>query len=568
MNGAGTEYRPHDRSAVRWRLAATVRAGVLAVSILAIAPSLASAAIRYTSPTGSGTACSEASPCSFVQGVTAASDGDTVQLRAEEYSLAGQRVDVSANNLTIQGPGPVGDASTFIPYLMFGDDPGGALGYRLVFFGTNPKLKNLAITGQGTTALVNAPAAQLSVDRVIIDYFDANPPSTGGIALVGDNLTITNSVIRNEGGLSSSKALEASGTITGSLVYASLGTAISLDGAFHSPGRCTLTARNTIAWGGSENLAMDGPGGGPCTSVTFDYDYSWIPLSSGAQTGGGYLPLGSSVLQSGTNNLPELPTAVDPANPGAIIVPASSPAINAGCTAGCGTYDYYGRPRPIGPANDIGPYEATLPATVSNVAVSDVGAWSAKFGATINPNGGATAYNFRIRKQGASEWASFSGGTTGGGTSPEALSGSLFPPDLEAETTYEVRLEGVNSTAVNATSPSITTFRTLREPEVRILSTRTRLSRKGGSMAVKVRVSTPGTIALTGRYATGSPRLICRGSKVAASAGNLTLNCRFNRKVRSGLRKRALKLALGVELTNAAGEGASAQRRVTVRKKR
>ncbi|MFM8763133.1 MAG: choice-of-anchor Q domain-containing protein, partial [Solirubrobacterales bacterium] len=372
--------------------------GGLAIFVAAIAltPATATAAVRYASASGSGVACSQASPCSVTQAITGAADNDTVQLAPDEYTLTGSRIDVTANNLTIQGPATVGDPSTFIPYLMFGADPGGLAGYRLLFFGTNPVLKNLAITGQGTNALVNANAnARLTVDRVIINYRDPDggPPSSG-IALAGDNATITNSVIRNEAGGSLSRALEATGTLTGSLVYASNGRAISLDGAYHNAGSCSLTVKNTIAWGGGQNLWLEGAS--PCSPVTITHDYSWIPLSAGAQTGGGLgIGTGITVNNIGSNNLPDLPAAVDPTNPGATILPANSPAINAGCTTGCGTYDYYGRPRPIGAANDIGAYEATLPPTISPVSVGTVTSSSAPVSATVNPNGGATTYNFQ-----------------------------------------------------------------------------------------------------------------------------------------------------------------------------
>jgi len=562
-----------DRNRARGRLATLAGCGVLAVSILALAPSFASAAIRHTSPTGSGTACSQASPCSFEQGVTSASDDDTVQLQPDEYDLTGLQVDVTANNLTIQGPGPVGDPLTFIPYLMFGGDSIGAAFPRLIFYGSSPKLKNLAVTGQGINALVSASSgSHLTLDRVIINYLDADPLSpTGGIAISGDSVTITNSVIRNEAGLSTSRALEASGTITGSLVYASNGTAISLDGQFHDAGRCTLTARNTVAWGGSNNLALSGgPGVPSCTSVTFDYDYSWIPLSSGAQTGGGYSPgAGTVELQQGTNNLPDTPAAVDPTNPGATIVPANSPAINAGCTIGCGTYDYYGRPRPIGAANDIGPYEATLPPTISNVTVDSKTSNEAEVSATVNPNGGGTTWNFQIRKVGASEWESFDGGRTGEGATPTTVRGTAQP--LDPRTSYQLRLTGINSTGVDEFSPEITTFTTDRSPPVtsiRVRSAKPKVTRKGVSIRSRVRTSTPGRVNLRAFARTGAAKTWCRVRKRVGTAGDHTLTCQLGRKGRAKLRKAPLKLTLEAVLTADSGLTSAAFRNLTIRRKR
>ncbi|MFM9140407.1 MAG: hypothetical protein ACKOTH_07745, partial [Solirubrobacterales bacterium] len=109
--------------------------GGLAIFVAAIAltPATASAAVRYASASGSdapGAPCSQSSPCSVTRAITSAADNDTVQLAPDEYTLTGSRIDVTANNLTIQGPATVGDPSTFIPYLMFGADPGGLAGYR------------------------------------------------------------------------------------------------------------------------------------------------------------------------------------------------------------------------------------------------------------------------------------------------------------------------------------------------------------------------------------------------------------------------------------------------------
>ena len=543
------------------------------VAALALVPATASAAIRYTSPTGSGSACSQAAPCSFTTGVTGAADGDTVQLTADEYGLFGQRVDVNANNLTIQGPGPVGNQSTFIPYLMFGDDPGGAtLGYRLVFFGTNPKLRNLGITGHAGSSLVNANSgSHLTADRVVIDYTDPDGgPAAGGIALAGDSVTITNSVIRNEGGLSSGKALEASGSITGSLVYARNGTAISIDGAFHDAGRCTLTARNTIAWGSGRNIRMEGPGGGPCTTVTFNYDYSWIPLSAGPQTGGGYLPLGSTVLQPGPSNLPDTPTAVDPANPGATILPASSPAINAGCTVGCGTYDYYGRPRPIGSANDIGPYEATLLPEIPTGSVGAVTATTARLNASINPNGGSTSYSFQIRRVGAGSWDTVTTGSLAEASntpSPVTTEANLLQP----ATAYEARVTALNS-AGEAVFPAFS-FSTSPNPDpaatVKVSSLKARLSRRSAYLTSRAAVSAAGSVVQAATTGSGKKtKTWCRTSTTARGAGSYPLKCNLGSKGRRYLKKRSLVLTVKTTLKSPTGTAVTSTRKLTIKRKR
>ncbi|MBU6336779.1 MAG: fibronectin type III domain-containing protein [Acidobacteria bacterium] len=505
--------------------------------------------------------------------MTGAANGDTVQLAADEYNLSGIRVDVTANDLTIQGPGPVGDASTFIPYLMFGGDPGTTSGYRLVFFGANPVLKNLAITGQGTNALVNAnPNAQLSLDRVIINYSDpfGGPPSSG-IALAGDNATITNSVIRNEAGGSTSRALEATGTLTGSLVYASNGRAISLDGGYHNAGSCTLTVKNTIAWGGGKNLWLEGAS--PCSTVTINHDYSWIPLSAGAQTGGGLgIGTGITVNNIGSNNLAETPAAVDPTNPGATILPSNSPAINAGCTAGCGTHDYYGRPRPIGSANDIGPYEATLIPEIADGSVSNVTATTAQLSAVVNPNGGETTYNFQIRRAGESDWQTVSGTTLPANTNlriPVTAEANLLQP----ETAYQVRVVASNSAGEIATEGLA--FRTLATPtpapsaSLTVSSVRVKVGKRGAYFTSRATVNTAGSLAQTATTGSGKKtKTWCKTMTTARAAGTYSLKCNLGSKGRRYLKKRSLALTVKTTLRAATGASATSTRKLTIKRKR
>ena len=546
----------------------------ITAAALALAPASASAAVRYASATGSGVACSQASPCTVTQAINGAADNDKVWLAADEYNLSGTRINVWANNLTIQGPGSVGDASTFIPYLMFGADNAGATsGLRLVLYGTNPTLRNLAITGEAGNTLVSAQsAARLTMDRVIIDASDPVGFPSAGTSLRGNNATITNSVIRREGGNSFSAALDATGTLTGSLVYSSASRAISLDGAFHSSGACELTVRNTIAWGGGKNLWLEGAS--PCSTVTIDYDYSWIPLSAGSQTGGGLTIIGGSVMAPGSHNLPDLPAAVDPGNPGATILPTDSPAINAGCTAGCGTYDYYGRPRPIGPANDIGPYEATLIPDIPDGSVSDITSTTAQLSSQVNPNGGETTYNFQIRRTGESEWQTVSGATLPANTN------SLVPVTAEANllqpgTTYQVRIVASNSAGELAADGL--TFRTLAaptptptpSPSISVSSLKARVGKKGAYFTSRATSSGAGSITQTATTGTGKKtKTWCRTMTTARTAASYPLKCNLGSKGRRYLKKRSLTLTVKTTLNAATGVSVTNTSKLTIKRKR
>jgi len=506
------------------------------------------------------------------QAINGAADDDKVRLAADEYDLSGARINVYANNLTIQGPGAVGDASTFIPYLMFGsDNPGVTSGLRLVLYGTNPTLRNLAITGEAGNTLVSAQAAaRLTLDRVIISGSDPVGSPSAATSLRADNATITNSIIRREGGNSFSAALDATGTLTGSLVYSSGSRAISLDGAFHQPGACELTVRNTIAWGGGKNLWLEGAA--PCSPVVIDYDYSWIPLTASSQTGGGLTIIGGSVMAPGSHNLAETPAAVDPTNPGAIVLPPNSPAINAGCTAGCGTYDYYGRPRPIGFANDIGPYEATLIPEIADGSASNVTATTAQLSAVVNPNGGQTTYNFQIRRTGASEWETVSGATLPADTNsfvPVTAEANL----LEPETAYQVRIVAINSAGELAADGLA--FRTLAAPaptpsaSLSVSSVRVKVGKKGAYFTSRVAVNTAGSLAQSATTGSGKKtKTWCRTMTTARTAATYSLKCNLGSKGRRYLKKRSLALTVKTTLRAATGASATNTRKLTIKRKR
>jgi hypothetical protein len=69
-------------------------------------PAAANAATRYASPSGSGTTCSQASPCDLVTAVNSAQNGDTVIVGAGTYGSAGSPLTTQLNDngdVTIEG---------------------------------------------------------------------------------------------------------------------------------------------------------------------------------------------------------------------------------------------------------------------------------------------------------------------------------------------------------------------------------------------------------------------------------------------------------------------------------
>jgi len=59
---------------------------LLSLAMLLIIASIAEAATRYVSPTGSGTTCSDSAPCSLTQGLSVTRSGDTLYLKGGTYA--------------------------------------------------------------------------------------------------------------------------------------------------------------------------------------------------------------------------------------------------------------------------------------------------------------------------------------------------------------------------------------------------------------------------------------------------------------------------------------------------
>ena len=547
-------------------------ATLASIGLLAITPSIASAAIRYTSPTGSGAACSQASPCSLTQGVSGASAGDEVRLTADEYYL-NTALTIGVTNLTISGPPGRYAPADSRAFIFFRTEAEGAP----AGFDNQPKfvvnqdrltLSRLSIVGRsGTTSLINALNVDfLTLDRVIV--FDDDSAST----VTAQDALIVNSVIRHTSTvLGGGTASNVTGTILGSTITSATGNAIANNDNFHDPtfgDYCELQILNTIAVGAVSNLRTVDTGSSACAPNT-TYDYSWIP-AAGGYGGGGIVP--SGFITTGANNLPDSPPALEAPLNGVFALALDSPAIDTGCGGSCGVEDFYGRPRPIGVENDIGATETILPPTISTVGVDSKTYDRAQLSATINPNGGTTTYNFQIRKAGATTWESFDGSTTGEGTLPETVRGTAQP--LDPETSYEVRVIGLNSSGVESTSPAVTNFTTDAAPQpvpaafVQIRSAKAKVTRRAAQIQARIRTSGAGRVTLRATPAAGGTRTWCRIRKTVAAAAVHTISCNLGRKGRTRIRKSALGLVLKASFTDGTNNSATTQRRFTIPRKR
>lgn len=531
---------------------AALAAAVALASLHAATPASA-ASVRYAAPGGTGVACTQVAPCSLQQAVTGAADGDTVQLSADEYLLTAP-LNVTADNLTIAGPERIYSSGDFRAFILFSGIPNTTS--KITANGTGTRFQDLSISGtaSGSAHLVKADSA--TFDRVYLQN-DGDSDTLRGL-----NSTLRNSVVKQTGTGNAGSAVTISGSIVGSTIYSANGNALlARNGGYWSNPACSLTIRNTIAWGGGANLQVDDTGGG-CTPAV-DYDHSWIPTGA---TGGGILINGVTLPVAGPYNLPSTPVLFNPTDPTStylsdLVLPPDSPAINAGCTTGCSEHDYYGRPRPIGSANDIGAMEQSLAPETMTLDVTGISRTGATFSSAINPLGSPAAYTFRYRKSGTTNWT-----TADSGTISSQLFGfntvSTTVEGLSPGSRYEAQLVASNERGPAVIPDAI--FRTSGSPASLVVgSMRAAVSKSKARIVSKASVSTGGTIT---QKATIGSKTRCTTRREVSTGGTYTLKCQLTKKTRKELQRKTLRFKVVTTLQTSGGERVSATARLKVRR--
>lgn len=153
----------------------------------------------------------------------------------------------------------------------------------------------------------------------------------------------------------------------------------------------------------------------------------------------------------------------------------------------------------------------------------------------------------------------------GGETCSATFSPTCTVTGLTAGTTYSVTVRARNPFGPG---PASSRSNRVTPPAVSVSSVQRKVTRKAVLVTSRVRVSESGRIAQ--RATTGSGRLKtwCQASKSAGAAGTYALKCNLGRKGRKALRKNSLKLTLRTTFTTGSGVAVSANRKVTIKRKR
>ena len=306
------------------------RSVLLSLLALLLFPAVASAADRYASPTGSGAACSQASPCSLTTAIEgpAAADGDNVIVGSGTYN---QTTDLNATDaLRIEARTP-----SDRPVILVSSHDG------LILDNSGATASDLIIVSSGAGAgllVFDGTAARIEAQ--------ATEPAGSGCSIYGG--TITDSLCwATAGGYGVGVFSGGTGShVTGS------GVLRNVDALSYQPGGqgiyvltaggfdFTLNVKNTIAGGGLADIATE-TDSAPFTGATVSARYS--NYGSGAVTHTG---TGAQVLDAG-NNQSNIPLFMDPLT-GDFRQFEGSPTIDQGTTSGgVSATAYDGQPRKL-----------------------------------------------------------------------------------------------------------------------------------------------------------------------------------------------------------------------------
>jgi hypothetical protein len=309
----------------------------LSTVVLAV-PTGASAAVRYTAPSGSGpiASCPQADPCSFEDALDYGQvhDGDEISLASGHYSVASDLGTDKA--VTIHGqPGsarPVitSSASTFL----YVNDPNAVVRDLIIDY-TGGFTALFIADGTVERVVVSASATACSLREAVVRdtvcFSTQSPALRAGTA----NPDADSVKLRNVTAVSAGTSPSAWGIY----VDAQQGNAVTVD------------AKTVIA-SGDDSAAGDVYASGGSGGATAALNFSSSNYDTVLEVGGG------SATDPGTgSNQEDPPLFVDVAS-GDLHEAVGSPTIDGGeLDPSSGTLDADGAPRTHGPAADIGAYE-------------------------------------------------------------------------------------------------------------------------------------------------------------------------------------------------------------------
>jgi hypothetical protein len=409
--------------------------GALAAAA-SIAPNASAAAQRYASPTGTGTDCSSAIPCSLRQAVEHAGGFDEVIVAPGDYTLT---------------------TKLETPYPMTIHGVAGQPRPRVLFSG--PGQNQLRVIAGSTLCYVEveqAPGNQwpvLYAKQATVDQVIAKGSGHAAFTAEINNSMIRNSIVVASGDLGVAVQTDANGADNAGTYRNVTAIATGSDGvairAWAYDGHVNVLARNVIARGGpgGHSIVARAINPGTIATITVSHTNRLDESTDGA---------GASIADGGGNQS-SAPVFVNAAA-GDYRQAEGSPTIDAGLAEiVSGAFDVDGDPRQIG-GIDIGADEFVAVPAVTTGAATAVTADSATLGGSVDANWAPTTYRFEYGPTTAygSVTATTDAGSGGAVAATAALAG------LSPSTTYHYRLVATNSGGVSTGADK--TFTTAAPP--------------------------------------------------------------------------------------------------------
>jgi hypothetical protein len=314
---------------------------MLALLLVGLTPATASAAQRFASPSGSGTACTEVAPCGIVEAVNNMGTGDEVIVGPGTYNLAGGGADelviTDANSSVHGAPGN--------PPRIVTNAPNG-----LQVAQSDVQVRDLVIDHSGSLGLVSG------IGQTGIDFNRVQVRSVGTACSLSGDVELRNSICHADAtGGQLGIVADRGNVILRNVTAATNGVQATAIGASAGAGQTsTVSGANVIAFGGDFPFTQSGdirayadPGG----TATIELTSSNFDVSRQAGAGG-------------TETVPAVGSPTNQTTPpvfrnfasGDFHQALSSPTIDAGNTAvpGIGDTDVDNEPRNQGAARDIG----------------------------------------------------------------------------------------------------------------------------------------------------------------------------------------------------------------------
>jgi len=382
----------------------------------AAAPASALAATRYASPSGSGTACTSAHPCSITQAFNSQPEGLVIELAAETYATPDSNLFLGAGE---ELRGPAGPAKAIL-----NGNTGG-----LEVQGGGAVVRNVTITtvSGGPLTLLDGSSAYDVVSQAGSGFSGASSCEAAG------NVTLVDSVCASAA--TNGIGLEFDPSSGGNIPLFLRGVTAVATGGGTSAGLQVEPGSSVTAVVNSHNSIFHGVG----KDIVLNPGSGNVQLSTSHSNFSATSPGTATLTTDGTDQT-AAPAFVDAAA-GDYHEAAGSPTIDAGDNryAG-GATDPDGNPRILGTAIDIGAYEfVPPPPAVTTGAATNITTGGATLNGSVNPNTNPTQDWFQIGQTTAYGLTTAAQSAPGGAVSQAA--GSLAPG-----TTYHYRLVAQSAT--------------------------------------------------------------------------------------------------------------------------